>query len=623
MLFLLLSFLSCNAQKAESDYECKIDKTEKGDCADGKIRNQNTRFPASSPADDYEVKGCQAKIAFPVNKTEARIWVKGSEAYTAAKVTDFGGNPLAASVQLSAPFYTALISVPAEVKRAEVVFSGTDTPERRLEVFPKNREFLTREDKKFSLLYYGCFQPFRVNPDSGESEVLHQKDTLNYIIRKMFTRVAEEREFNFTSSETTSGKAKLLENPKAVIGGGDQVYTDAGYAEKEFENHPLSAWAHTCSDPYPLLDTVEFAQHLDRCYLHFNSFECFEKIEAALPCISTWDDHEIRDGWGSHGDEYDDDGTLAADLAPYYYLSRRAFIEHQYNLGPQIEPANAVYSNQSLEQKTVINGTDIFVFDLRSNRDNCAERVMKEGQMNNFKNWCKSLKDGKEAIIVSSIPFFYEAGDVVAALSANVYEGELRDDIIDSWASVPNKTQRDEIVAELIKLRLRDVKPIILSGDVHIGGLITAWFRNPKTNEFDKLCFEMISSGLSHEKMGEARSGIAATLQKRSSKVKKGDSVFKVNGIDVVPVFEFTRGRLNFGALEFTENKNTVASLFIIGDDEKSVDERELELKWEETFDSYWEKAYTPPHWYLMPWKWGAKKLPEVPKKTVSVAQLK
>jgi hypothetical protein len=38
-----------------------------------------------------------------------------------------------------------------------------------------------------------------------------------------------------------------------------------------------------------------------------------------------WDDHEIRDGWGSHRDS----GSVADTMANYFRIARHAFIANQ------------------------------------------------------------------------------------------------------------------------------------------------------------------------------------------------------------------------------------------------------------------------------------------------------
>ena len=132
----------------------------------------------------------------------------------------------------------------------------------------------------------------------------------------------------------------------------------------------------------------------------------------------------------------------------------------------------------------------------------------------------------------------------------------------------------------------------------------------------------MISSGLSHESLGEARSGIMNSLKKRSRKIEKDESAFEVNEVPVYPVFNFTRGRLNFGALEFSKDENTIASLFITGDQPGEITEREMVLDWEESFRKFYKKGHKPILWYFIPWKWFDRKMPEVPYNMVKISEL-
>lgn len=618
ILICLSSVMTGIAQ--DNQPECKLQKNENGDCEKYAIRNVETRFPADSAADDYEVKGFLAKLAFPFNDRYHRVWLKGSEQFPSVVVENSISEDK--SITLQAPFYTQITEVPATAKEITVRFvkesGGEADSADKITLYPRPLSEIQRKDEGFGLLFYSCFEPFAVNKETGAAEVLHEKDTLNYLIRQALSVVAKEEEVNyFTDGDTQIRRGKLTEDIKLVVGGGDQMYSDAGYEDTEMQNHPLSAWAHACIDPYPLLDTAAFARHLNNAYLHGGSFRCFNDLFTRHYSVNTWDDHEIRDGWGSHGDEYNDDGTLTKELKPYYMLARQAFVRHQADTGSRQISTADIESNAPLHQSLRVNETDIFVFDLRSNRNSCEKRVISDRQMHDFKKWCNSIADGEDAVMVSSIPFFFLLPSIVKDLNNKVYQGPLRDDITDNWASHANQEQRDTIVNEIIKLRQRGVRPVILSGDVHIGGLITAWYINPNNGKYEKLCYEMISSGLSHESLGEGRSVITGALRKRSRKAEKDGKSFKVNGTVINSTFDFSRGRLNFGLLEYHKDQNPTASLFIIHDDAKSVVKRELELDFDEPLKIYWKRAKRPLWWWLLPWKWGQKKLPEVPYKQV------
>lgn len=624
ILTLFISILSFNPLLSQEPLnECRPNNIRKDYCIDKAVQNDSTNFHITSNSPDYNVKECQAKIAFPIHSDSSRVWIKGSKRY---ELVQFFAEeePITKQLILQPPFFTKIASFPSNYKQVEIKFIDKENNQEILTAYPKSKESLSNVNENFSLLFYGCFQPFKV--ENGKGTVLHSDNKLNYVIRQTFKAVANSHKFKYYPySSNDSLYDELIHNPKAILGTGDQIYTDAGYGTVEFKDHPLSAWAHRCADPYPLFGIDKYESHLNKCYKHFNSFDCFSNIFSKLPSLSVWDDHEIRDGWGSHGDEYKTNGEISDSLKPYYNLSRKAYIDHQLATGPKEIDGLSSIANKSLEQITSINGIDVFAFDLRSNRNSCENQVIDTTQMTTFKNWCTQLVDGKEAIIISSIPLFYEANKVSLAITKGLYQGELRDDIIDSWGSKYNKKQRDDIIRELINLRKRNVKPIIISGDVHVGGMISTYYYNEETKESETLCYEFIFSGLSHEKLGEGRKGtarISSGLQHHAERVRSTDGTFYVDGNGVFPVYEFTRGRLNFGGLEFTKGEKTKASLFVIGDKNLRVIERELVLNWDRTLSEYWDTTKKPIHWWLMPWKWFARQLPDIPFNTVHIKDM-
>ncbi|WP_417558401.1 alkaline phosphatase D family protein [Mesoflavibacter zeaxanthinifaciens] len=620
VIFIVFSIFSTAKIIAQQTDEKKCFETieKNADCFEHKITNCSTKFPKYDEAPDYKVRQYQAKIAFPITEESSRIWVKGSDSLNKVGIYD-ENNILVSKIHvLEKPFYTAIIDVEESYQSVIVKYANENyeliNSKDTCKVFPKNLEFFTKKEDVFSMVFYGCFQPFYVNESNRKSDIIHDKNKpLNFLMRELFKDISNQKPLTYVPYKENKTNGILIQNPKILVATGDQVYTDAGYGYKTLLNHPLSAWAHTCNDPYPLLGHDDYSTHLNRCYQHFNSFECFNSVFSKLPSINVWDDHEIRDGWGSHGDEYNSDGTMNAFLKPYFELSRDAFLEHQFKLGP--ESRNISNINTALDQKFMVNGKAVFMFDLRTNRNICEGIVIDNDQMKRFIEWCKMVENDQEVIIISSIPFFYEQNGFAAKMAESLDQGELKDDLRDSWNYSVNKPQRDSIIEELIKLRTRNVKPIIVSGDVHIGGIISTWYKNKVTNKNERLCYEFIYSGLSHEKLGEARKSTSSHIIKRSEKVRVVDPTFKVgkDSVEIYPIYEFTRAKLNFGALQFDKDNLTVASLFTIGDKEKRLIRRRLKLDWKESFDDYMNRTTFPSHWYLIPWKWKAFRPPIVP----------
>lgn len=594
LAFLLLCNLVLFGQRDKKN-PCAPIKEKLAECKNPTLEKKTTSFPASSieyPNNiDYHVLDYQVKVALPIVEEKSRVWVKGSINKNFVQIFDESNIPISEVVELEAPYHIEVISIDAKYNIATIKFSNQQkklsSSTASKTVYPKSLAQLNKEEN-FSILFYGCFQPFTMEGEN--SALLDEGRRLNYKMRKTFELIANEKSFEykpFLSENSNSKNGSLLSNPKLIIGTGDQIYTDADYHSEVNEN-TISAWAHKCNNPYNLLDKVEYSNHLNRCYSHFYSFDCFRNTYDKIISLNVWDDHEIRDGWGSHGDEYDPQN----DQIEYYKLSREAYIKHQYAPGPNDIDKYDQSNNHSLQQKATINGKRIFAFDLRSNRDICKNQVIDENQLADFFDWCDQTPNGKEVIIISSIPLFYEQTKTAISIGKKLAKGELTDDIADAWSSDFNIFQRNQILEKLIQLRERNIKPIIVSGDVHIGGLITVYYKDKDAglNKNKKLCYQLIYSGLSHHTLGEKRKKRKTGPQKFSELPFLKDPTIIVGTHSIYPYYEFTRPRLNFGALEFLSDK-TIASLFIVSDDESSFIEYELELSWnDEDYKNYTSK---------------------------------
>ncbi len=614
-----LGFLDLYSQTNDCNH---INKERNNQCLEEKIRNDYTNFPENHFL-DYEFNSQQVKICVPKSENQIRFWVKSDSTKPSVSVYSFNGEQLIDNVKLKKPFYTQVFELNESQDSLRIEFKGESDDIVTRKVFPKTTSFYEK-DESFSIIFYGCFQPFTV--ESQKSTILHDdKNPFNYYFRQGFQNIANSKKLNYSPRNEKERVGIILKNPKLIIGTGDQFYSDAGYLESSLKNHPLSAWGHTCNNPYPLLDSASFEKHLHNGYTSFYSFSNFRNVFSRLPSINVWDDHEIRDGWGSHGDEYIN-GKLNDSLKPYYLLARKAFVEHQLATGPIKISDNLIEENKSLHQELKIKNVQIFAFDLRSNRNICENRVISDSQMKDFKKWSKSVKENSEVLIISSMPLFYKSNLVAEGLAKKLVDrGELRDDFNDSWFSEPNVEQRNQIIAELIKMRNRDIKPIIISGDAHVGAMMSIWFKKSGENSKDnkRLAYEFIFSGLSHEKLGENRNAFQANLQKRSELIRVKDPTQTLENFDVYPIYEFTRAKLNFGGIQFENGKKTVVSLFINGDNEKNIIQRYLSLDWTENYNEYLSKTNKPWHWYINPLKWGKFRPQDVPYNYVSFTNFK
>jgi hypothetical protein len=573
---LLLQFtliLSVAGQKKD-DCNCKVSF------------NPATRYPTAK-FQDYAPSNVHAKVAYPTQDGMVRVWIKGDKSYSTALILTVDEKiVLTDSIRLHEPFYTKIASVHTLNHIVKVKFFSGDKS-ISLHVAAVHYQDLMYTTENFSILFYGCFQPFTVDKKTKEPKLITESTfdspgNLNKNSRDYFKQISLG--YKIEHATWTRNKLKprnfdcvghfnspLLPNPKLVIGTGDQVYLDAGYKYKKrdkhedvYKDHPLSAWAYMCCDPEPLLSVESFTEHLHKTYSAFSSFTTLDTVFKTLPSINIWDDHEIRDGWGSHGDEYDVlTDVINPKLSPYFSLSKRAFVEHQWQSGINEPNANA----EDLSQHFEYNNIAFFAFDLRSFRNINKNIILGDSQFEDFIEWCNGLRENQLAVILSSIPFFYGNTPYMEKLAINNSKGELNDDIKDSWGH--NKFERDRILAELIKLRARKIKPVIVSGDIHTGALTEVWYQpNPKGghSKSEVLCYELVASGLSHESLGEGQGGIIKQGRHRTENQRWNDPGFLILGdaFNIYPSVRMSRSDLNFGALEISKDSIPKLHLFTL-----------------------------------------------------------
>ena len=223
----------------------------------------------------------------------------------------------------------------------------------------------------------------------------------------------EENQYTF---QGTFDSLLLAGRPKAILTTGDQVYVDAGYDSKikNGGTHPISAW-ETKRRPKPLINsTSEYQSFLNKIYRASYSFSQIETAHRRLPLLPAIDDHELRDGWGSQGDEYED-GILNPALAPYFNLGKEAFVEHQLLLSnfSKEEARGRFRESKTMDYSFTVNGKNGYVFDLRSARDINDRKILGEAQWERFETWLDGLQNDQEIILVTSVPLTLRPSKVV------------------------------------------------------------------------------------------------------------------------------------------------------------------------------------------------------------------
>ncbi|MBL8901193.1 MAG: alkaline phosphatase family protein [Planctomycetes bacterium] len=488
---------------------------------------------------DYLPMRGQAHAAMPLVDPETgeftspgRIWIKGSESVRSASVD--GG----ASIALDPPFYVAIAEV--EPGHHEVEFGAEGVP-RRAVVVPGGAE-LTQERDRFSLLSYGCFDPFdiqagRVIVEPGDGTSLPGAK------REPYARLWAIRAL---LRDAAAGELRDLPKPSLILGAGDQIYVEPAhdrYGALGLE-HPLSAWTIEAK-PRPRLSLGGFVKFVDATYRAGWSFSTLDAAFRQCPSVMMWDDHEIRDGWGSQGDEH-----VYADT--YYAAAREAFLQHQFQRGPRQRTPDMDRVDAPLYQTFRLHGLPIFVLDERSARDIGVPQVLGDEQRRAFAQWLASLdpEDSPYYVVVSPLPMLYRIGDIVGI--ASYFEEEIRDDLHDNWGFKPNTYELNRLMLLMVHAAERGLKAVIVSGDMHMSAILRAKTRRTSEAASRVFAYEIITSGL-------------------ASKVDSGGWKYEIGregsltgtGIELGEHhLEFELGLAepnpNFGALEFSGDQVTV-----------------------------------------------------------------
>lgn len=452
----------------------------------------------SAPAFDYEPQPGMAHAALPLFDAArggfvgaGRIWLKGSPTCRRARLAGS-----AVAVALEPPFYTAMLEAPGGT--ATVVFEPDAGPEQHVEVVVPDAARLNDPQGTTSALFYGDFQPFviedeRVQVNPGERIPARaaggSDDHTLVAVRRLLQAAAE-------------GRVPDFPRPAFACGVGDQVYVEGDYHAwgAYGHRHPMSAWTVE-AQPRPRVALRDLPRFLDTCYRAHWSFASFARALQACPTVMTWDDHDIRDGWGSQGDEY-----VWRDS--YFDGFRRACVAHQFGRGPRPWHEDLARTDAPLWQSFTVGGVPVFVLDLRTCRDIAVPTVIGEEQWRQLRAWFASLDPARSRhyVLVSSVPIFYRIAGRASIAAA--FSDEVRDDLLDTWTSGVNEPEWQRLVAEVATAGARGLRGIIASGDYHMTSLCRVTAKRDGADDA-VIAYELITSGLASDGYGDWKQRLA------------------------------------------------------------------------------------------------------------------
>ena len=364
-------------------------------------------------------------------------------------------------------------------------------------------------------------------------------------------------------------------NARFVIGGGDQVYCDGT------DYVSIWAWLKKVKKYNPSVDDMRsWYRDIYRGYWGFNNLQA---VYRQFPNYMIWDDHEIMDGWGSYTKkelsnqldtffEWEDVGKNVKYANRMFKAATYTYNEYQHSHNPATPKGQYDYSFSNC-------GADYYVLDMRGVRDYERDKnsILGTKQHKRFKQWTSQLDKEKEGpiFITSTVPMVHLKDFVSDILEwASIFGA--RDDVRDHWAHEKHSAEFIKILDTIFSCSQRTKRPIvILSGDVHIGGIFELF--SLKNKYKNARVYQVTSSAITYAALGPLKLSLLGKGVAHSGEIgirkenKKSGSGFAFRNHLIFPQY-------NFALLRYTTDgvKTTSIEVELVG---KSDDSRVKESK--------------------------------------------
>lgn len=307
------------------------------------------------------------------------------------------------------------------------------------------------------------------------------------------------------------------ENPLCLlVMGGDQVYADSIFDGKQ---GPLNDWSGmSLKDQLKQKVSPTLSQSIQRFYdeLYPQRWgvprSSMAYVLASVPSVMMWDDHDIFDGYGSHPTNLQN----CEVIQEVYRAARGAFLTYQLRGRSQdsywMQQADA---QSPLSFTLLFRGSSFLMIDNRTERT--RDQIMATPHWSAFKQELLKVDSKENLFLIIGIPPVYRKMTRISEiLEGTPFREELEDDVLDHWSAARHEGEKLKLLKNL-EILDRSHPTIILSGDVHVGGVgvIKAGHH--------VVAHQIISSGIMHPAPGFfAWSGLLAAT---------GDADEEVQGI--------------------------------------------------------------------------------------------
>lgn len=362
-----------------------------------------------------------------VTETTARVLIEIDSATTVTCViTDTTGNVLNfnGKVLKNRPFVFRLTGLQPNMKY-KVSFTGVDSnfPIGRIRTFDANAN-------KMNIAAVSCNAPVR----NGSTDLW--QDLLDRYV--------------------------MPNDVDLLIHIGDQVYGDGVFTKSKRiinENIP----------PGKKIQDAKIKELYRDLYRSWWSIPATRKVLANVSNLMIWDDHDIRDDWGSLSEDFDKSsvefriGTLA----------RQVYREYQRQLWDDFD-IDSLPANSDEHHHHSWGQIGILFLDQRSGRSfgrDAARPYLGTRQWNFVENQLKTgdLSKVRALIVVTSVPLVYLGGNITT-LGSNI---PIANDLLDHWSHTFHQKEQIEMIRALREWKAAkngQRELLVVGGDVHIGG---------------------------------------------------------------------------------------------------------------------------------------------------------
>jgi hypothetical protein len=402
------------------------------------------------------------QLALP-RPTELNLWyapsLRGTGSWGAVQVRTMNNTPVPADV--------APVAVGAGTQRGVI---GDLAPGSRYRVqLPGSRPLLAAtapsadDEAELRFLAFGGFCPYGADPGGG------------------------------VSAATTHALGLLraraeVDPPAFMLGLGDQVYVDEGgllpwqRPYRALVHGPGARQLAYQGDPDPFFQIL---------YRRWFGIPPFDETLSRVPTAMMWNDHEIREGWGSQNDEeIIEDGVRR--WARHLMSARRHFYAYQMLRNERPASLEARLDAWDAWESTLVGNTfgpttgrpefdfsfnwgrmaTVMVMDQRSHRNyqrQSEDRVISVKQLTRVARWLgDERRQGRPQVfvLVSPVPLTTRPWP---AFPPWRWVTMRRQDFRDAWASTNNRDQHSVVLSLLVDhfSRHPEHRLLVLSGDVH------------------------------------------------------------------------------------------------------------------------------------------------------------